>query len=68
VTDSAVLARQRYPLTYASWLNQVEIWFPKIEREVIACAIFTSVPDLARKLRRYIDAFCQRSPNPVEIL
>ena len=37
--------------TYSSWLNQVEIWFAKIEREVIARGIFTSVPDLARKLR-----------------
>ena len=43
--------------TYSSWLNQVEIWFAKIERAVIARGIFTSVPDLARKLRRYINAY-----------
>ena len=43
--------------TYSSWLNQVEIWFGKIERDVIARGIFTSVPDLARKLRRYINAY-----------
>ena len=43
--------------TYSSWLNQVEIWFAKIEREVIARGIFSSVPDLARKLRRYINAY-----------
>jgi transposase len=41
--------------TYSSWLNQVEIWFAKIE--VIARGIFTSVSDLARKLRRYINAY-----------
>jgi hypothetical protein len=35
----------------------VEIWFAKIERDVIARGIFTSVPDLARKLRRYINAY-----------
>ena len=23
--------------TYSSWLNQVEIWFCKVERDVIAC-------------------------------
>ena len=40
--------------TYSSWLNQVENWFAKIERDVIARGIFTSVPDLARKLMRYI--------------
>jgi transposase len=43
--------------TYSSWLNQVEIWFAKIEREVIARGIFSSVPDLARELRRYINAY-----------
>ena len=40
--------------TYSSWLNQVELWFSKIERDVIARGIFTSVPDLKRKLMRYI--------------
>jgi transposase len=40
--------------TYSSWLNQVEIWFSKIERDVIARGVFTSVKDLARKLMRYI--------------
>src|SRR5215216_1151900 len=40
--------------TYSSWLNQVELWFAKIERDVIARGIFTSVPDLKRKLMRYI--------------
>jgi transposase len=43
--------------TYSSWLNQVEIWFGKIERDVIARGVFTSVRDLARKLRRYINAY-----------
>src|SRR5499425_2876549 len=32
--------------TYSSWLNQVELWFAKIERDVIARGVFTSVPDL----------------------
>src|SRR5438046_2785223 len=31
--------------TYSSWLNQVELWFAKIERDVIARGVFTSVPD-----------------------
>ncbi len=43
--------------TYWSWLNQVEIWFATVERDVIARGIFTSVQDLARKLRRYINAY-----------
>jgi transposase len=40
--------------TYSSWLNQIEVWFARIEREVIARGVFTSVKDLARKLMRYI--------------
>jgi hypothetical protein len=43
--------------TYSSWLNQVEIWFAKIEREVIARGVFRSVPDLAHKLMRYVRAY-----------
>src|ERR1700681_1025490 len=43
--------------TYSSWLNQVEIWFARIEREVIARGVFTSVRDLARKLMRYVQAY-----------
>ena len=45
--------------TYSSWLNQVEIWFSKIERDVIARGVFTSVPDLARKLMRYIRQYAK---------
>jgi transposase len=40
--------------TYSSWLNQVEIWFAKIERDVIARGVFISVADLRRKIMRYI--------------
>jgi hypothetical protein len=35
----------------------IETWFSKVERDVIARGIFTSVKDLARKLRRYINAY-----------
>ena len=40
--------------TYSSWLNQVKLWFARIERDVVARGVFTSVKDLARKLMRYI--------------
>ncbi len=46
--------RLHFTPTYSSWLNQVEIWFSRIERDVIARGIFTSVKDLSRKLLRYI--------------
>src|ERR1700684_335702 len=47
--------------TYSSWLNQVEIWFARLEREVIARGIFTSVQDLSRKLMRYIRAYSKNA-------
>src|SRR5215472_5730245 len=49
--------RLHFTPTYTSWLNQVEIWFARIEREVIARGVFTSVRDLARKLMRYLRAY-----------
>lgn len=49
--------------TYSSWLNQVELWFAKVERDVTARGIFTSVADLARKLRRYIQQY-NRAAKP----
>jgi transposase len=50
--------------TYASWLNQVELWFAKIERDLLARGIFTSIPDLARKIRRYITRY-NEDPKPI---
>src|SRR5438445_1680559 len=40
--------------TYSSWLNQVELWFAKIERDVIARGIFSSGPRLKRRAMPYI--------------
>lgn len=49
--------RFHFTPTYSSWLNQVELWFAKIQRDVIARGVFTSVADLACKLRKYIRAY-----------
>lgn len=38
---------------YSSWLSQVESWFARIERGVIARGIFAPALDLKRKLMRY---------------
>jgi transposase len=54
-----------YTPTYSSWLNQVELWFAKIERDVIARGVFTSVTDLKRKLMRYIHQY-NKAPRPVK--
>jgi transposase len=51
--------------TYSSWLNQVELWFAKIERDVIARGVFTSISDLKRKLMRYIRQY-NKAPKTVK--
>src|SRR5947207_10731837 len=46
--------------TYSSWLNQAELWFAKIQRDVIARGVFTSVKDLDKKIMRYIRQYNQK--------
>lgn len=57
--------RLHFTPTYSSWLNQVELWFSKLERQVTARGIFTSVNDLARKLMRYIREH-NKSAQPIK--
>src|SRR6201997_677383 len=57
--------RIHYTPTYSSWLNQVEIWFSKIQRDLIARGIFSSVKDLDRKIMRYIRSY-NRKATPIK--
>lgn len=50
-----------YTPTYASWLNQIELWFSKIQRDLIARGVFTSKTDLKRKIMRYIRQYNQKA-------
>jgi transposase len=54
-----------YTPTYSSWLNQVELGFAKIERDVITRGIFSSLTDLKRKLMGYIRQY-NKTPKPVK--
>jgi transposase len=51
--------------TYSSWLNQVENWFSRIQRQVIARGVFTNVKDLDKKLMRYIRQY-NKNPKPLK--
>ena len=57
--------RMHFTPTYSSWLNQVEIWFAKIQRQVIARGIFSSVDDLRRKILRYIRHY-NKTATPIK--
>jgi transposase len=51
--------------TYSSWINQVELWFSKIERDLIHRGIFKSTKDLSRRIMDYIRRY-NDSPKPVK--
>ncbi|WP_447976542.1 IS630 family transposase [Candidatus Nitrospira bockiana] len=57
--------RLHFTPTYSSWLNQVERWFAKIERDLIVRGIFTSQHDLKRQIMRYIRHY-NKSMKPVK--
>ncbi len=50
--------------TDSSWLIQGELWFAKIERDVTARGLFTSVTDLRRKRTRYIKHY-NKTATPI---
>jgi transposase len=52
--DEHPIVHIHYTPTYSSWLNQVEIWFAKIQRDLISRGIFTSTTDLRRKIMSYV--------------
>jgi transposase len=51
--------------TYSSWLNQVELWFSKIERDLIYRGVFKSTRDLTRQIMKYIRKY-NDDPKPVK--
>ena len=51
--------------TYSSWLNQVELWFSKIERDLIHRGIFQSTRDLTKQILKYIRKY-NDDPKPVK--
>ena len=46
-----------YTPTYASWLNQVEIWFNRITQKAIRRGTFTSVKDLTEKIDQFVQQY-----------
>jgi putative transposase len=58
-------ARPRYHVhltpTYASWLNQVEIWFNLITQQAIRRGTFHSVRDLVHKIDVYVSQYNRQS-------
>ena len=50
--------------TYASWLNQVEIWFSIFSRDVIRGGAWRSKPELVKQIVQYIDQYNKTRAKP----
>lgn len=55
-----------YTPTYSSWLNQVEIWFNLLTRDVIKGGIWKSSEQLASQLMEYVDTYNKTRAKPFE--
>ena len=50
--------------TYASWLNQVEIWFHILSRDVLRGGVWTSKEQMVRQIMTYIKTYSQERAKP----
>jgi transposase len=50
-----------YTPTYASWLNQIEIWFNIITQKAIRRGAFSSVKELIAKIEQFVKAYNAKS-------
>ncbi len=63
------LARKRkiklhFTPTYSSWLNQVEIWFNMLSKDVLRGGVWKSVEQLSAQMLEYIDTYNQTRAKP----
>jgi putative transposase len=55
-----------YTPTYSSWLNQVEIWFNILTKDVLKGGVWKSKEQLASQLMEYIDTYNTTRAKPFE--
>jgi transposase len=53
-----------YTPTYASWLNQIEIWFNIFTRDVVKGGIWRSKTDLINQIMTYIRRYNEERAHP----
>jgi len=52
--------------TYSSWLNQVEIWFNILTKDVLKGAVWHSKEQLAKQIIQYVDTYNKERAKPFE--
>ena len=55
-----------YTPTYSSWLNQIEIWFNILTREVLKDAIWSSKQQLIEELMKYLEYYNENRAKPFQ--
>lgn len=50
--------------TYSSWLNQVEIWFNMLTKDVLKGGVWKSVDQLTKQMLEYIDTYNKTRAKP----
>lgn len=50
--------------TYSSWLNQIEIWFNILSRDVLKGAVWHSKEQMAKQILKFIDTYNKKSAKP----
>ncbi len=52
--------------TYSSWLNQVEIWFNILTKDVLKGAVWQSKEQLAKQIIQYVHTYNEKRAKPFE--
>ena len=55
-----------YTPKHGSWLNQIEIWFGVLSRRVLRRGDFSSVEELAERIRAFIEHYDRHHAHPYE--
>lgn len=58
------LVELHYTPTYSSWLNQVEIWFNILSKDVLKGAVWHSKQQLVDQLMEYIKTYNRERAKP----
>ena len=52
--------------TYSSWLNQIEIWFNIMSKDVLKGAVWKSKEQMVKQIMKYIKAYNEKRAKPFE--
>jgi transposase len=64
LADRAHRIRFVYTPKYASWLNQIELWFSILARRLLERGSFTCVEDLHRRILEFVEYFNRTMAKP----